>query len=107
MVSPVSPRFEVGGYMFTRENLVFLSYAANVCYTNVSRKIPKGIELDLENGAWCYHGRKFKIGSSRIGPWGSRGGVIGVYDRTSDLHLDAMVVAGREATKAPESFLNE
>lgn len=93
---------------FLKRNLVFLMYSPNVCYAKVVGKQPEEIEVDLQMGTWSYkekqlnHGgwQEFKIGSQvRHCSHGSRGGMIGVYDRTNVQHLDSMVHAAAEATR--------
>lgn len=93
---------------FLKRNLVFLMYASNTCYTTVVGKMPEEIEVDLQQGTWSYkdkrqnnHGwHEFKIGSqARHCSHGSRGGMIGVYDRTNVQHLDTMVSVARDATR--------
>ena len=78
-------------------NLVFLVYASNTCFTNVVSELPEGLEVDVGAGSWTFDGETFKIGEMRECEWGSEWGVIGVFDRTSDEHLNSMVSAANEA----------
>lgn len=102
---------------FEEKNLVALIFASNECYTNVvelsevsGRKVhdPEDgwwkwakIELDLVKGTWK-HGRKHGYigGACKYDDGGSKNGygLIGIYDRTNNDHLDSMVCNGKEAT---------
>lgn len=95
---------------FKLENLVILQFSQNICYTQVvdaSSFVPTDpkLKIDIENGEWTYQSSNRlketnKIGGARYFERGSRGGVIGVYDRTNTQHLSLMVSAGKEATRS-------
>lgn len=82
------------------EDLVFLSFAMNCCYTTLSEECPKEVTVNLDDGSWTYTrepDRTYRIGEGcRIG--GRTYGIIGVYDRRNVGHLSSMISNAREAT---------
>ena len=86
-----------------RENLVFLAYSSNTCYTQLSEgDEPKGCSVDLEKGVWTFGGGVFQIGMEmRHCDWGCYWGVIGVYDRSNLEHLKNLLYHSREAVRGP------
>ncbi len=92
-------------------------YASNTYYTNILRAddpkvVMAGVIIDEKKETWEGPGDELlsrptvrRIGECRYPPWGSQGGVIGVYDRMNDIHLDLMVSHGREAVKPPSSVV--
>ncbi len=87
------------------EDLVVLSYADNECYTNVRplADFVNEIRVSLDdggiNGMWAWMHFLTPIGRARAhfqGPYRPKGGVIGVFDRSSIDHLNAMIHAARE-----------
>lgn len=70
-------------------NLVYLVYSANTCYTSVVAEAPEGVKVDLEGGTWRFEDEGpigaykkncvYEIGSGRRHcEWGSQWGIIGV-----------------------------
>jgi hypothetical protein len=88
------------------EDLVVLQYASNTCYTTLTRvsevKV-KNFSVDIEKSTWSYDEyRDRKIGDARL--YGAHFGVIGVYDRTNDQHLNSMLYAARDHKKTMNYF---
>jgi hypothetical protein len=94
--------------MVDKNNLIALVYSFNNCYTQIS-SIEKaerdfGLKLDLSKETWSWRGfNNIRIGSNRRSD-DYRDGIIGVYDRTNDAHLDSMLSGSREATSRPNYF---
>jgi hypothetical protein len=81
---------------YEKHNLIYLEFASNSCYHNVSDRPPSGIVIDLEKGAWKWkpslrEERCFRIGECDPQARVRGAKVIGIYDRTRVDHLDAMV----------------
>lgn len=106
--------------MYKEENLVVLSYVSNtLAKATELKKFLKAqdgsndIEVDLANGRWTYKDecnnspdrcrgiKGFDFGKGRHGRWGSRWGVIGIFDRTNIDHLNGMLYESRVATAEP------
>ena len=91
------------------KDLVVLAYSQqNECYTSVlsikeAEEIYKKYEfsVNLDKNTWSFDKKNYFIASSRTCEQGSRWGIIGVYSRGNDRHLDRMVSAGRNATSSP------
>lgn len=92
-----------------RENLVFLAYSANSCYTHLSEgEAPKGCMVDLEKGTWTFDRKVFPIGTQmRRCEWGCKWGVIGVYDRSNFEHLKGLIYHAREAVRGPSRMYED
>ena len=105
---------------YKEENLVVLSYSSNTLTKATELKEflnaqvgSREIEVDLVNGRWTYKDERynspdqclgvkgFDFGSGRHGRWGSRWGVIGIFDRTNIVHLNGMLYESRAATVEP------
>ena len=96
------------------ENLVALIYSGNVCYTSVvsidDLRVVDGCKIAPEEGVWKsnrYGARPMPIGEAWHCDRGSRGGVIGVYDRTNLSHLNSMISAAKKATEDDNSWLGD
>lgn len=83
-----------------KQNLVFLVFTENPCYTEIVRKCPKEVKLNLESRTWKFNGSKYEIGKSRP-LLGYSYGVIGVYDQTNLEHLNSMLNDFKEVVKVP------
>lgn len=103
---------------YSRRDLVCLAYAKhNSSCVEVTREVPEGFVVDAEAGTWGlaegtrsepFEKREFRIGErSRIPEWGYRRGLIGVYDRTKLVHLNAMVHRVEDALRLQESTLGD
>ena len=86
------------------KDLVYLSYASNTCYPTVTDKPPPGVAVNIEDRLWTFRARAYKINSGRRCDPGSRGGPIGVYDKSSAENLARMVRDWQEASKEPSSI---
>ena len=91
----------------TMEKLVVLIYADNECYVQVvsvkeaMEKYGNGFfSIDQAKRIWQFGKKQFKIGSRRECKEGSRGGVIGVYNRQSIGQLDSMAHAATNAVSS-------
>lgn len=96
---------------FKAENLIYLVYADNNAYTNLRKKRPKGLKINLVKGTWTIspefrpghspmdgHFNR-KIGEARAILQGNHHGVIGVYDRTKFKHIVSLSRDSGEALK--------
>jgi hypothetical protein len=90
-----------------KEDLVVLVYSQNNCYTSVLsiKKAEEEYEkwsfsVDVDKNTWSFHGKNYKISESRTCEYGARWGIIGVYNRLNDKHLDYMVGASKKATSS-------
>lgn len=88
-------------------DLIVLAYSQNECYTSIlsiedAEKQYKqcGFSVDANNETWSFNKQSYKIASSRSCNRGSRWGVIGVYNRNNNRHLDRMIRASQEATSS-------
>ena len=85
-----------------QRDLVYLTFASNPCYSNVTRNKPSGVEINLEEGTWSRgDGRTYKIGESRHvnETAGQDNLIIGVYNSRLSSHLDLMVYTASEITR--------
>ena len=89
------------------EDLVVLKYADNECYVQVvsvkeaiGKYSEKYFGIDLARRKWRYGRSEFNIGSRRECERGSRGGVIGVYNRLSIDQLDSLAHAAVNAVSS-------
>jgi len=79
-----------------RADLVFHVWPTNSCYIRLQERRPPEVTIDYFNGTWTYQDKTYKIGDTKLSPYGSREGTpYAVYDRTKMGHLQAMVRAER------------
>jgi hypothetical protein len=96
---------------YKKIDLIVLQFADNNCYMqirNVSVAIAKHgntFSVNLNKGTWKYDGEELEIGRSRYVDRHSKYGVIGVYDRNNDNHLDRMVNASNEAIRPEGNYI--
>jgi len=95
----------------TLEKLVVLKYADNECYVQVvsvkeamEKYGEKYFGIDLAKRTWRYGQSQFKIGSRRECERGSRGGVIGVFNRFNIDQLDSLAHAAVNAVSSDHIF---
>lgn len=94
----------------TMDKLVVLKYADNECYVQVVSveeamdQYAGFFDINLAKREWRYGKQKFKISHSRECSRGSRGGIIGVYNRESVNDLDAMAHAATAAVETDHVF---
>ena len=86
-----------------------MQFADNTCYTQIKSVLDainkhSSFSINLDKGMWEYDGKKLKIGSSRTIDRHSKYGIIGVYDRNNDDHLDIMVHASNEAIRPEGNY---
>ncbi len=84
------------------KNIVVLVYAKD---PNCVRPVPlseaqEGIEVHCGTGEWRRNGQIFKVGEHRPITPEDRQGVIGVYDKSNLVHVDAMIRTMYQATCA-------
>ncbi|MFA6096057.1 MAG: hypothetical protein WC788_00335 [Candidatus Paceibacterota bacterium] len=89
------------------KELVVMKYADNTCCVQVV-SVKEAMEeyddgffgIDLAKRIWKFGRREFRIGSRRSCERGSRGGVIGVYNRRSIDHIDSLAHTAIDAVSA-------
>lgn len=78
-------------HQFKRQNLVWLVWPPNTCYSRLQAETPKGVIVDIKNGIWTFRGTTRKIGGSiLIKNFDDPDSPIGVFDRTKFSHLEAL-----------------
>ncbi|MDB5244823.1 MAG: hypothetical protein JWN18_693 [Parcubacteria group bacterium] len=75
--------------------IAYLVFCSNSCYNEVLTEAPKDVSIDSEKGEWTYaRDRQFtpcKIGQGRHIQYGSKYGIIGVYDLDDLEQVNTMV----------------
>ena len=86
-----------------RRDLIFLVCPINTCYTRLQTEVPEGVEVDIEEETWSFHGETIPISQRRL-PFHPRKGLpIGVYDTTKFAHLQAMKRDNEDIVRGPVS----
>ena len=99
------------------EDLIVLRYSPNSCYTHIdnfltikdnpqineyapTKKFYDSLQVDLQKGTWRVDGfENGRIGSGTTLFNGYHLGIIGVYDRINDGHLNVLLHDSKEATR--------
>ena len=101
--------------MIDPKNLIVLKYAFNECYVKVEtfeEANDERLSVDFERGVWSINtkGRlpeEIPIGKKRYLERSTSNAIIGVYDRTDNEHLGAMVHAATESTRERRSWMED
>lgn len=90
-----------------KEDFVVLVYSQNNCYTSVlsvkeaeKKYKEQEFSLDIDKKTWTFKGDHYSLAKSRWCARAARWGVISVYNRLNDKHLDLMVGTSKEATSS-------
>ncbi len=101
--------------MINPKDLVVLKYAFNECCVTVEtfeEARDKHLSVDLEREVWSINNKdqlstEIPVGQKRYLERSISNAIIGVYDRTNNKHLAAMVHAATESTRERSSWVED